>query len=165
MINKNGQQTMEFLMTYGWVILASVIVIGTIGSYFYFGVQPTFEVYSEQCSNTTSSYSTDCTWINCSETETDFSDYCKKCNSTIRSFVESCSDVKIDLIENPCIEKSDGDCWGDFISIDWLIDNCLCEGYSNDCDPSSTEQGCYLNMPFEYCNLYECKAYSVEVFK
>lgn len=34
--NKKGQAAMEFLMTYGWAILAAVIVIGALGSYFYF---------------------------------------------------------------------------------------------------------------------------------
>lgn len=34
--NKKGQAAMEFLMTYGWAILAAIIVIGALGSYFYF---------------------------------------------------------------------------------------------------------------------------------
>ncbi len=34
--NKRAQAAMEFLMTYGWAILAAVIVIGALGSYFYF---------------------------------------------------------------------------------------------------------------------------------
>ena len=35
MINKRGQAAMEFLMTYGWAILAAIIAIGVIA---YFGV-------------------------------------------------------------------------------------------------------------------------------
>lgn len=35
MINRKGQAAMEFLMTYGWAILAAVIVIGVLA---YFGV-------------------------------------------------------------------------------------------------------------------------------
>jgi uncharacterized protein (UPF0333 family) len=35
MYNKKGQAAMEFLMTYGWAILAAVIVIGVLA---YFGV-------------------------------------------------------------------------------------------------------------------------------
>lgn len=34
--NKRGQAAMEFLMTYGWAILAAVVVIGALGTYFYF---------------------------------------------------------------------------------------------------------------------------------
>lgn len=34
--NKKGQAAMEFLMTYGWAILAAVVVIGALGTYFYF---------------------------------------------------------------------------------------------------------------------------------
>jgi len=34
--NKKGQAALEFLMTYGWAILAAIIVIGALGSYFYF---------------------------------------------------------------------------------------------------------------------------------
>ncbi|MFH1291248.1 MAG: hypothetical protein ABIH79_01700 [archaeon] len=36
MNNKKGQAALEFLMTYGWAILAAIIVIGALGSYFYF---------------------------------------------------------------------------------------------------------------------------------
>ena len=36
MNNKKGQAALEFLMTYGWAILAAIIVIGSLGSYFYF---------------------------------------------------------------------------------------------------------------------------------
>lgn len=35
MFNKKGQAAMEFLMTYGWAILAAIIAIGVL-SYFYF---------------------------------------------------------------------------------------------------------------------------------
>jgi len=35
-LNKKGQAAMEFLMTYGWAILAAVVVIGALGTYFYF---------------------------------------------------------------------------------------------------------------------------------
>lgn len=35
MMNKKGQAAMEFLMTYGWAILAAVVVIGVLA---YFGV-------------------------------------------------------------------------------------------------------------------------------
>lgn len=35
MVNKKGQAAMEFLMTYGWAILAAVIAIGVLA---YFGV-------------------------------------------------------------------------------------------------------------------------------
>jgi len=34
--NKRGQAALEFLMTYGWAILSAIIVIGALGSYFYF---------------------------------------------------------------------------------------------------------------------------------
>ena len=36
MYKKKGQAALEFLMTYGWAILAAIIVIGALGSYFYF---------------------------------------------------------------------------------------------------------------------------------
>jgi uncharacterized protein (UPF0333 family) len=35
MYKKKGQAALEFLMTYGWAILAAIIVIGALGSYFY----------------------------------------------------------------------------------------------------------------------------------
>ena len=35
MYKKKGQAAMEFLMTYGWAILAAVVVIGVLA---YFGV-------------------------------------------------------------------------------------------------------------------------------
>lgn len=39
--NKKGQAAMEFLMTYGWAILAAIVVIGVLGAYFYFkGLSP-----------------------------------------------------------------------------------------------------------------------------
>lgn len=34
--NRRGQAALEFLMTYGWAILSAIIVIGALGSYFYF---------------------------------------------------------------------------------------------------------------------------------
>ena len=40
---------MEFLMDYGWAILAFMIVIGALGSYFYFEGQPELEIYKEEC--------------------------------------------------------------------------------------------------------------------
>ena len=33
--DKKGQAAMEFLMTYGWAILAAIIVIGILGFYFF----------------------------------------------------------------------------------------------------------------------------------
>lgn len=36
MYKKRGQAALEFLMTYGWAILSAIIVIGALGSYFYF---------------------------------------------------------------------------------------------------------------------------------
>ena len=44
--NKRGQAALEFLMTYGWAILSAIIVIGALGSYFYFnsGSTTTFVV-------------------------------------------------------------------------------------------------------------------------
>ena len=39
--NNKGQAAMEFLMTYGWAILAAVIVIGALGTYFYFNSSTT----------------------------------------------------------------------------------------------------------------------------
>lgn len=53
---KKGQAALEFLMTYGWAILSAIIVIGTLGSYFYFQ-QPQFKTVREECSNQTSDYS------------------------------------------------------------------------------------------------------------
>ena len=39
--DKKGQAAMEFLMTYGWAILAAIVVIGVLGTYFYFkGLSP-----------------------------------------------------------------------------------------------------------------------------
>ena len=35
-MQKKGQAAMEFLMTYGWAILAAIVVIGALGTYFYF---------------------------------------------------------------------------------------------------------------------------------
>jgi len=34
-MEKRGQAAMEFLMTYGWAILAAIIVIGVLGVYFF----------------------------------------------------------------------------------------------------------------------------------
>lgn len=34
--NKKGQAALEFLMTYGWAILSAIIIIGALGTYFYF---------------------------------------------------------------------------------------------------------------------------------
>ncbi len=38
MYKKRGQAALEFLMTYGWAILSAIIVIGALGSYFYFNL-------------------------------------------------------------------------------------------------------------------------------
>ena len=35
MYNKKGQAALEFLMTYGWAILAAIIVIGSLGTWAY----------------------------------------------------------------------------------------------------------------------------------
>ena len=43
--NKKGQAALEFLMTYGWAILAAIIVIGALGTYFYFNQGGTDTVY------------------------------------------------------------------------------------------------------------------------
>ena len=34
-MQKKGQAAMEFLMTYGWAILAAIVVIGILGVYFF----------------------------------------------------------------------------------------------------------------------------------
>jgi hypothetical protein len=46
MINKKGQAAMEFLMTYGWAILAAVIAIGVLA---YFGVFSPGKYMPEAC--------------------------------------------------------------------------------------------------------------------
>jgi len=46
MNNKRGQAAMEFLMTYGWAILAAVIVIGVLA---YFGVFSPSTYVPNQC--------------------------------------------------------------------------------------------------------------------
>lgn len=43
--NKRGQAALEFLMTYGWAILAAIIVIGSLGSYFYFNQDGTSSIF------------------------------------------------------------------------------------------------------------------------
>lgn len=45
MYNKKGQAALEFLMTYGWAILAAIIVIGSLGSYFYFNQDGTSSIF------------------------------------------------------------------------------------------------------------------------
>lgn len=35
MYNKKGQVAMEFLMTYGWAILAAMVIIGLLGFYYF----------------------------------------------------------------------------------------------------------------------------------
>lgn len=35
MYNKKGQVAMEFLMTYGWAILAAMVIIGLLGYYYF----------------------------------------------------------------------------------------------------------------------------------
>src|SRR3989344_8601182 len=35
-MERKAQAAMEFLMTYGWAILAAIVVIGALGTYFYF---------------------------------------------------------------------------------------------------------------------------------
>jgi len=37
-----GQAAMEFLMTYGWAILAAIIVIGILGYYYFSSDQAVF---------------------------------------------------------------------------------------------------------------------------
>ncbi len=43
--NKRGQAALEFLMTYGWAILSAIIVIGALGSYFYFNQGGSSTIY------------------------------------------------------------------------------------------------------------------------
>ena len=43
--NKRGQAALEFLMTYGWAILSAIIVIGALGSYFYFNQGGSSSIY------------------------------------------------------------------------------------------------------------------------
>ncbi|MFH0808392.1 MAG: hypothetical protein V1888_02140 [archaeon] len=43
--NKRGQAALEFLMTYGWAILSAIIVIGALGSYFYFNQEGSTSIF------------------------------------------------------------------------------------------------------------------------
>ncbi len=45
MYNNKGQAALEFLMTYGWAILSAIIVIGALGSYFYFNQNGSSTIY------------------------------------------------------------------------------------------------------------------------
>ena len=45
MYKKRGQAALEFLMTYGWAILSAIIVIGALGSYFYFNQGGSSTIY------------------------------------------------------------------------------------------------------------------------
>lgn len=46
--NKRGQAALEFLMTYGWAILSAIIVIGALGSYFYFNSGESSTIFVSQ---------------------------------------------------------------------------------------------------------------------
>ncbi|MCK4650129.1 hypothetical protein KAT36_02755 [Candidatus Pacearchaeota archaeon] len=45
MYKKRGQAALEFLMTYGWAILSAIIVIGALGSYFYFSQEGSSSIF------------------------------------------------------------------------------------------------------------------------
>ena len=45
MYKRRGQAALEFLMTYGWAILSAIIVIGALGSYFYFNQGGSSTIY------------------------------------------------------------------------------------------------------------------------
>jgi uncharacterized protein (UPF0333 family) len=48
MYKKRGQAALEFLMTYGWAILSAIIVIGALGSYFYFNNAESSTIFVSQ---------------------------------------------------------------------------------------------------------------------
>lgn len=48
-MNKKGQKALEFLMTYGWAVLSAIIIVGSLGSYFYFQPQNQFKITIEEC--------------------------------------------------------------------------------------------------------------------
>ena len=45
MYKKRGQAALEFLMTYGWAILSAIIVIGALGTYFYYNQGETSTIF------------------------------------------------------------------------------------------------------------------------
>lgn len=113
MNNKKGQQALEFLMTYGWAILSAIIVIGALGSYFYFS-QPI--EYREECYNRTTniyySYPSDFYPINCPD----------------ELLKTDCYDNNGNKILNLTCEKSDTSCYrlidnGDFLFVKTKMDD------------------------------------------
>lgn len=44
---------MDFIMTYGWAILAAIIVIGVLGYFGVFSPMPEFKIYKQECRNET----------------------------------------------------------------------------------------------------------------
>lgn len=167
---KRGQAALEFLMTYGWAILSAMIVIGALGSYFYFN-QTQFKTIIEECGNQTSDhpcfemfdyisnlkepyYDRGCDILNeygvmdksieCTLLHGIWENYSKKIDDCFDSppVVETCHKV---VLENEV-----------GLSVSWLDKNC------------ELEKDYGTNMRVDKYNdnwnkLYKCENYSVEV--
>ena len=187
LMNKKGQATIEFLMTYGWAFMAAIIAIGILA---YFGVngfeiEPKFKITKEECRN-----------------ESKIIDY-KEIGRTeggifyspIYIFEEVCEQVEVNEIRGmgkrnqdefiKCLERDsnvDTSVYYYFcdhisswikkqdLSIEWLDSNCLvgvncdltfehnCEGYAK---MDEAEKMTKVIMK----NKYKCQDYTVEVIK
>jgi hypothetical protein len=117
MKTKKSQAAMEFMLTYGWAILAAIIAIGVLA---YFGVfDPNsfvnFNIYQEECYNNFTIHEHDelCKRVKCPKDN--FGGYCEECPN-IREIVkeEVCELLLADSIERVEITECNGEgaCWG-----------------------------------------------------
>ncbi len=149
MKNNKSQATMEFLMTYGWAILAAIIVIGVFA---YFGVfspgkyvveEPHFKFTKEECRN---EYNVEIL-VKCIEMNRKDIGFCY---DLVRE--EICEQVEVYEIEECggsylCKEKP-GCC------LKYYVDN-------NELTTEWLDEKCEKNC--EGCGRYKCGDYIVEV--
>ncbi len=121
--NNRGQAALEFLMTYGWAILSAIIVIGALGSYFYFNqggstsifVNAPFYGVAASATGTTLSVEID---NKGGETLSNVSVAVAGCTTNTTGFSSSVSGPQI--IELACSGMSSGSTFSGDISVSYL---------------------------------------------
>jgi hypothetical protein len=164
MKNKNGKGFVEFFMTWGWVFLLFIIIIGSL--IVIFSSKPEFTIYEEVCWG-----DSNCSWSSIVNNQLiefkgdiDIIDVCSKLEGKVKN--NSFGDVWFtdDFIKELCVKTKECEkVEVDELEIGVVI---ICEHYDwkiGECEESCGEKGCSFKIwqeeEMEQCidEIYQCR--------
>lgn len=165
---RRGQTALEFLMTFGWVILAGLVVSVLLVTWLYdLGEEPEFKITREECiDRPTFNLMT----TNCSSAQYD-GKWIIVCEKEPFYYKEICE--RVEILDEQIIILNSGESisteelqdWSK--AVEWLNIKCECKNY---CRKRAGQTQCILDVEASIrgnykCQEWQCADYTVEVVR